>query len=126
MRVQNILVATDLTAAAEPVCRWAIALARRFGSRVTPLNIDETNEFSWPALTMQGSVRLKRLLEDLSRRRSALLDEARDQVEREDIPTTYRTVVGRVSDAILDHTRSHQVDLLVMGKRGARRTQRDQ
>jgi len=124
MRLQNILVATDLSESAQPVYRWAAAVARRLGSKVTLINIDETSEFAWPARGMRGSVRLMVFLQELSHRRRQLLDEARDGFEREDIPTTIETGVGRAPDKILDHTRSHDVDLLVMGKRGTHQVER--
>jgi nucleotide-binding universal stress UspA family protein len=120
MRLQNILVATDLSPAAKPVYRWAAALAGRFGSRVTLINVDETSQFEWPARTLQSSVRLKQLVRDLSQQRMDQLEQARGRFQETGVETAVQAVVGRASERILDHLPSHDVDLVVIGRRGAR------
>ena len=80
MKLRNIVVATDLTDSAEAVYRWALALARRFDSRITLFNVDETNHFPWPPRTLESAAGLRALLDDLSRQRTVLLDEAQARV----------------------------------------------
>jgi nucleotide-binding universal stress UspA family protein len=120
MRFDNILVATDLSPSAESVYRWAAAWARRFNSRITLINVDETSEFNWPARSLQVSIRLKEILRELSQKRREQLELIRKRFEEQDIPTVITTVVGRASKRILDHTWSQDVDLVVMGQRGTR------
>lgn len=120
MRFDNILVATDLSLSAEPVYVWAAAWARRFNSRVTLINVDETSEFDWPARSLQVSTRLKEILADLFQKRREQLELIRNRFEDENIPTTVKVVVGRASKRIVEHTRSHDVDIVIMGKRGTR------
>jgi nucleotide-binding universal stress UspA family protein len=124
MRLEKILVATDFSPAAQPVYRWAAALALRFGSRVTLVNVDETSQFEWPARTLQSSVRLKQLLRDLSQQRQDRLDQDRDRLEKMGLQATVQAVVGRASDSILDHVETQGADLVVIGRRGTRKVER--
>ena len=124
MGFKKILVATDLSPSAGPIYRWSAALARRFGSQITLINIDETNQFEWPARTLSGSVRLVSFMADLGRRRKLMLAEARDIFDQQGLKTKVVTVVGRASTTILGHVEANDVDLVVMGRRGARRAER--
>jgi CPA2 family monovalent cation:H+ antiporter-2 len=120
MRLENILVAADFSPSADSVHRWAVAVARRFRGRITLLNVDESDEFRWPPRTLQRNARLMRLLRDRAEHRQRQLAAARGWFEQRDIPTTVEAAVGPATDRILDHIRSHDVDVVIIGRRGAR------
>jgi nucleotide-binding universal stress UspA family protein len=124
MMLKNILVATDMSEPARSVYRWAAAAARHLGGRITLLNVDETSQFEWPSRSLQGSHRLKQLIGELAQRRQAELGAIRVRLEDQGLHVRVKTVVGRASDRILDHASFNEVDLLVLGRRGARITER--
>lgn len=114
MKIEHILVATDLSSMAPAVYRHAAAMARGFGARVTLLNVDEL------AGAGQALSELAGFLTQVETRRDARIREAREHFRGHGVSVDFVVVRGPAKAEILRWAHGHEVDLIVMGRRSRR------
>jgi nucleotide-binding universal stress UspA family protein len=119
MNIRHILVATDLSEISAMAYRHAAGLARQLGSSVTLLNVDEVSQFGF-----HSSSEINAYLERISSARALLLANAEEAFHRLEVSVKIEKVVGDPVDKILEVVQTHEVDLLVMSKRGLRSIKR--
>lgn len=105
---KTILYATDLGPTAPNGALFAIGFAQEFGSHLHVLNVVPAADVRHSDQWMQGETHYHRALEQLVPEHSTQFCNPRTYVES-----------GRAHDAILEHIRENNVDLLVLGIRKA-------
>jgi len=122
MNIHHILMATDLSSSTRSMADHAAGLARRFlesaagtGVHVTILNVDEVSQFGF-----HSSDELTAYLQQVNTLRAERLVEARERLAACGVDATVQIVGGDPASQIIAFTEEHQVDLLILAKRGER------
>jgi nucleotide-binding universal stress UspA family protein len=121
MKVNSVLVATDLSEAADPIYRVAVDLAGRLGARATLLHVNEVEELRLPASSAGTAARWRQVLREVAEQETARLELARAAFEEAGIPVETITVSNNPTVEICEIARERDIDLVVLGRRGARR-----
>ncbi|MFC6838507.1 universal stress protein [Halomarina ordinaria] len=112
---RRILIPTDGSDEAARGVDYGLTLAEEHGAAVDVLFVvDERVYGETPAL---GSFELA--LEEIEEQGHALVDAVGEEAAARDLTATCRCVRGVPHRAILDYADANDVDLVVMGKRGA-------
>ncbi len=112
MKVRQILVATDLSDAAEAAYRHAEAFARAFGARVTLLYVD--------TVVPMGFHTSDALIEHINKVQSQIserLNEAQQGLAERGVDCDAEVVVGDAAESIMDFIGRRGVDLLIIARR---------
>lgn len=113
IRFEKILFATDFSEASHHAQRYAIALARLFGSRLFALHVESPAESVMPY--GQVSSYLVDKMRDARNIQMRLLQES---LEREGIPFACLLETGDVREKINDIIKQYSIDLVVLGTHG--------
>ena len=107
----RILVPTDGSESAEAAMEHAIGLAETVGAEVAVLHVIDTRRYD---------TSIDSAVEPLEREGEKYLDRLLRMAEGTGVPAiTADVVIGRPARAILAYAADHDVDLVVMGTRGA-------
>ena len=116
MRLDSILVATDLSSASEPALRAAHRLREATGARIYVLHVDACE---LPAYF--GSAETERLLHELRSARRDAVKQVKERVEQTLAgPFEIVVVEGSPAETILRVADQIQADLIVIGTHGRR------
>ena len=116
----HILVPLDFSPASDEALVRAKQLARQFNARLTLLHVvvDPKARGTWTAdIYVPAIPEVRDLLVNTAR---AQLAAAVTDAERDHLQVTFDARVGAVADVILEITRAHHIDLIVMGTHGRR------
>jgi len=113
MKLEHIVIASDLSTACRATHPHAAAWARATGARVTVLNVDELAGRSQSGLA--GAV--GGYLDALRGARGRRVEETLADLERRGVDAALEVVAGQPRAAIDRWVRSHDVDLVVMTRR---------
>ena len=116
MKIENIVVATDLSLASDASLALAVSFGRIFGARITVINVEEEGTFDLPE-----SPRLDRALREARQGRRAALAEYQEMLEEAGLEFKIRAEVGQPVERILKTLAGTGADLLIVGRRGVRR-----
>ena len=119
MKLEKMLVATDLSENSGPVYTQARALAQRAGARVTLLFADEVSELTFPAVNPGTAARWRQVLDELAVKQRSRLGQAVADFEGGGVEVELVTTRGNPVEVICERA-GDDVDLVVMGKRGVR------
>lgn len=112
--MKRILVPVDGSGGALRALRHAIARAKESPAEIHVLHVEPPPHYQ--------EVRLYEMREDIARihqeARQRLLQDAIDELQRENVPHAAHLAEGEVANAIAQFAESQQVDEIVMGTRG--------
>ena len=116
--ISDILVATDFQPASANALRYGRALARKFGARLHVLHVTENNFLALASAygyaSVPAGVQQEIEAAAVKQTQGLLTDE-----DRRTLQATATTVTAASpAAAIVDHAKSHDIDLLVMGTHG--------
>jgi nucleotide-binding universal stress UspA family protein len=119
MKFRHILVASDLSEISNMAYRHAASMAKIWDGKITLLNVDEVSHFGF-----HSSGELNAYLQRVAEIRSLLLANAEEYFSRFGIEIRVEKVSGDPVEVIPQYAQDHNVDLLVMAKRGLRSIKR--
>lgn len=117
MNIQHILVAVDLSDASLVAARYAAAMARSTGAKLTLLHVDES-----PTINLPDPATMIAFLSHVAEIRNRRLGELIEQLSDESIEINIRAEAGVPSKKILEVANHLLVDLLVITSRGMNAT----
>ena len=112
---EKILVPTDFSANADAALRYAEAIADRFGGSLHLLHVLEEPVLPGPLGTEVFLPDSQAIHEELQRDAERKLAERLPTPLRARLRGTTDIVVGPIASSIVDHARTHQIDLIVVG-----------
>jgi nucleotide-binding universal stress UspA family protein len=114
--IGRILVPTDFSRTSERALRYAIGLARAFGSEITLLHVFDTrvveNVFHIHQLTPE------RAREEMQRSAEERMDRLRESAGTEGVPVAVRYAEGLPPRVVQETAEEIRADLIVMGTHG--------
>jgi nucleotide-binding universal stress UspA family protein len=114
--MKRIIVAVDGSDAGQRALRFAADIARRFGSKLTLLNVLPPQPFPLP-LDAYGAA-LKEIEEGERAFSQKLLSDAAMRLEEPDVPMDKLVLHGKPAEGIAEAAKGADVDLVVVGSRG--------
>jgi nucleotide-binding universal stress UspA family protein len=111
---KNILLATDFSPASDRALEYAAALARRFGSRIYLTHVIALDGF--PMMAPEVAVRSSRELRTAAEKG---MSEVLESGRLDAVPNQVLIKEGNLWPVIEELVEEHEVDLLVIGTRGA-------
>lgn len=112
-RFNRILFATDFSQASRHAQRYAVALARLFGSRLLALHVEGPSGSLMPYSEVSPYV-----LDKLREARDIQMRMLQESLQREDITFACMLETGDVKEKINEIIREHSIDLIVLGTHG--------
>jgi nucleotide-binding universal stress UspA family protein len=112
---EEILVPTDGSEHAERGVEHGVEVAKQFGARLHVLFVtDETTYGKTPVLSSY-----EMFLQEVTEEAKEQLEEVVEEATEEGVETTMSVLRGKPHEEIVDYVEEHDIDLVVMGKRGA-------
>jgi nucleotide-binding universal stress UspA family protein len=115
--IQNILVPTDFSEAADVALAYAGGLAETFGSRIELLHVVATPVL-YPTVADTSAVTMAQVIADVETSAREALQELGKKLGLPADRVTVRTSIGTPVTEILDAITDDEIDLVVMGTHG--------
>lgn len=113
MRIENIVLATDLSAASQRAYPFAATIARHYGAGITLVHVDETIDFGF-----HDAGALAEYLEQAHAARGELLDQASGLLTTQDIPVSVESAEGSPWQEVLRTADERDAGLIVVARQG--------
>ena len=110
---QHVLVPTDFSGGAERSLECACAIARRFGSTLHLIHVDEER-----AMGMHSSDDLIRFMTEVDQKRKDWMEQMASQLTADGLSVELGRLEGVASEQILVYANQGPIDLIVMGTTG--------
>lgn len=115
---KRILVPTDFSAHSDAAVRYAVVLARQFGSSLFLLHVLDDAYAAGPWESEFGIPETPGLRDRLKREAEQRLTACLTAADRDRFNVTTEVVTGRPAQSIVDFARDNATDLIVMGTHG--------